>query len=138
MWPLIWSLVKSKLGIIAISLLVLGGFGIYHKITMWNEQRKIETMVKERDNALRDLQQEKVRTMDLEKAIQFQREQLTLQQRIKKGTSDVKQAVTSNDRDFLYNNFVRLYNYRNPKTNPESSGGNIKRLIPKAKAKTPE
>ena len=132
---LIWSFAQSKLGIIVIAALLLGGFGLYHKTTMWIEQGKIASMEQEKNKALQDLYQERQKTANLEATIKFQRNQLSLQQKVKKETSDVKQAVTGNDRDYLYNNFNRLYNYKNPTTTNKNTSSNGKGLNPKAKIK---
>jgi len=133
---LIWTFISSKLGIIVIAALALGAFSIYHKIVVWNEQSKIESITKERDKALLDLYQERQKVADLEATIKFQRNQLSLRQKVQKETSDVKKAVSDNNRDYLYDNWNRMYNHKNPAASTKDTGSNIKRPNAKAKAKT--
>jgi hypothetical protein len=133
---LIWSFISSKLGIIVIAALALGAFSIYHKIVVWNEQSKIESITKERDKALIDLYQERQKVADLEAKVRVKNNQTSLHQRAKKESVDVKQAVGDNNRDFLYNNWIRLHDYKNPAAKPKSPSGNSKGFKPKAKTKT--
>ena len=135
----IWQLISSKLGIIVIAGLLIGGLGIYHKYTVWDNQVKLEAVEKEKNKALQDLYQERQKAEDLEKTIKFQRDQLSLKQRVVKETGDVQKAVKTNNRDYLYDNLIKLHNYKNPtvSTPTKDSSGNGGRFIPKAKVKTP-
>jgi chorismate mutase len=135
---LIWSFISSKLGIIVIAALALGVFGTYHKLTVWWNESNIAKIEKERDKALLDLYQERQKVADLEATIKFQRNQLSLRQKVQKETSDVKKAVSDNNRDYLYDNWNRVYNYKVPPSPTKDTGSNIKRPNAKAKAKTAE
>lgn len=135
---LIWSFISSKLGIIVIACLAIGAFGIYNKLSAWNYESDIAKIEKERDKALIDLYQERQKVADLEATIKFQRNQLSLRQKVQKETSDVKKAVSDNNRDYLYDNWNRMYNYKVPPTSTKNTGSNIKRPNAKAKAKTTE
>lgn len=135
---LIWTFISSKLGIIVIAALALGAFGAYHKLSAWNYESKITKIEKERDKAILDLYQERQKVADLEATIKFQRNQLSLRQKVQKETSDVKKAVSDNNRDYLYDNWLRVYNSKVPSTSTKDTGSNIKRPSAKAKAKTTE
>jgi hypothetical protein len=135
---LIWGFASSRLGILLISIALLGGFGLYHKISSWASEHKIDSLTKERDIALGEIIKKKAEINSLEKTVKFQREQLSLQQRVQKESGDVKEAVRGNDRDFLGRNFDRLYNYKNPTTGTDKTGGNKGRFIPTPKTETPK
>ena len=132
---LIWSFISSKIGIIVIACLAIGAFGIYNKLSAWNYESDIAKIEKERDKALIDLYQERQKVADLEATIKFQRNQLSLRQKVQKETSDVKKAVSDNNRDYLYDNWNRMYNYKVPPTSTKNTGSNIKRPNTKTKAK---
>jgi hypothetical protein len=120
-----WGLLTSRAGIIIVASLLSLGLGIYgtSKVTGWWHEHEIAKITNERENALRDLNQEKQKVKDLEATIKFQRGQLALRQRVQKETSDVKKAVVDNDRDYLRRNYQRLHDYKNPAAAPGNSSG---------------
>lgn len=130
---LVWGLASSKLGILVLAGLVLGAGGLYHKVTTWRSEVKIDKITKEKEAALRDLNQEKQKVADLKATIEFQRGQLSLRQRAQKETSDVKKAVAGHDLEYLRRNAQRLHDYKNPAATPANLRGNPKGPKPPAK-----
>lgn len=127
MW---WTLITSRLGIVIISALIMAGFGFYHKAVGWKHEAQVAKLEKEKDQAIKDWINEKQKAEDLEKTVQFQRNQLARAKRVKKETSDVDKAVTSGDIDFFRRNAERLYDYKNPASQAPAAGGIRKRFKP--------
>lgn len=123
---LVGSLLGSKLGILILSGVAMGGFGLYHKVTVWRHDAQIAKIEKERDEALKNWINEKQRAEDLEKTIQFQRNQLARRQQVQKEVSDVDKAVGSSDLEYLRRNERRLHDYKNPAA-PEAAAGRIRK-----------
>lgn len=133
---LVWSLLNSKLGILVLAGVALGGVGLYHKATVWWHEAQIAKVEKERDDAIRDWVNEKQRAEDLEKTIKFQRDQLARRQQVQKEVSDVDKAVGNSDLEYLRRNERRLHDYKNPSA-PEAAAGRVrKRFKPSAKEGT--
>lgn len=129
-----WTLATSKLGIVVIAIALLGAFGFYHKAVGWKHEAQIANLEKEKEQALKNWINEKQRAEDLEKTVEFQRNQLARRQKVKKESSDVDQAVGRSDIDFFRRNADRLYDYKNPTAKPTTTGGSRKRFKFKTKA----
>lgn len=127
---LIWTFISSKLGIIVIAAALLAGFGLYHKAVGWKHEAQVAKLEKEKEQAIKDWINEKQRAEDLQKTVQFQRNQLARKERVQKESSDVDKAVVNSDIDFFRRNADRLYDYKNPAALPTPASGLRKRLKP--------
>lgn len=119
-------------GGVIIAVLAGGGY-LGYKIIGWKHAAQVASLEKERDKAIQDFVNEKQKNEDLQKAIQFQKNQLARRQKVQKESSDVDKAVSSGDIDFFRRNAERLYDYKNPAAQPPTAGRIRKRFNPQTK-----
>ena len=136
MFTIILSFLTSRLGIIVLAVALLGGGVFYHKLTGWWHETELAKVTKEKDAAVRDLNHEKQKVADLEKTVQFQRNQLARRQQVQKEVPDVDKAVGNSDLDYLRRNEQRLFDYKNPSTPAPAAGSIHKRFKPPAEKGT--
>jgi hypothetical protein len=115
---LIWTIISSRLGIVGIAAVVLAGFGAYHTAVGWKHEAQVAKIEKAKDEAIRELDQERAKVASLEKTIKFQKSQLANRKRAQQEVTDVTKAVANNDLDFIRRNYDRLYFYKNPTATP--------------------
>lgn len=127
------TVLEYVLGWIIIAVLAGGGY-LGYKIIGWKHAAQVASLEKERDAAIQNYVNEKQKNEDLQKAVQFQRDQLARRQKVQKESSDVDKAVTVGDIDFFRRNAERLFDYKNPAAQPPTAGGIRKRFKPPAKA----
>lgn len=132
MFSLVLSFLTSRLGIVVLAAALLAGGVFYHKATGWWHEAELARVMKERDAAISKLNQEKQKVADLEKTVQFQRNQIARRQQVQKEVTDVDKAVGNSDLDYLRRNEQRLFDYKNPAAAAPAAGGVRKRFKPPA------